>query len=158
MIMAPSQRRCASCDAFLPNLSYDPHPLCARCRGGKCSLSGKKCDFCRNWSDEIWRALKPIARPYASRNPKTRSKKPSKASIVSEPNEVNVISKTFSVPKTNASVSKETVKCTSISSAQTLSDVTISNTFVGFKDVVSPSKPRLALLNAPLLVSDYKSP
>ena len=35
--------------------------------------------------------------------------------------------------------------------------INLCNNFVGFQSVVSPSKPKLELLNAPLLVSDYKS-
>ena len=76
--MAPVQRRCSKCDAFLPHRESDPHEWCARCRGGKCSYEGKKCVYCRDWSKGVWDSLAPISRPYQSRNPATRAKKPGK--------------------------------------------------------------------------------
>ena len=78
--MAKAQSRCSNCDTFIPNLYSGPHTLCSRCRGGKCSFKGKKCDFCANWSESVWRNLKPVTRPYSARNPLNRSKKTGKPS------------------------------------------------------------------------------
>ena len=78
----PTQRRCDKCTVFLPNAENDPHPTCPRCRGGKCSFAGTKCNFCRDWTKAVWDNLTPAQRPYASRNPHSRSKKPGRPSVV----------------------------------------------------------------------------
>ena len=43
-------------------------------------FKGKSCDFCVGWTEDVWKNLKPITRPYAARNPLNHSKKPGKPS------------------------------------------------------------------------------
>ena len=162
-IMAPSQRRCIKCDAFLPSLASDPHPSCPRCRGGKCSLDGNKCDFCRTWTENSWKSLKPVPRPYASRNPMNRSKrpgKPSKQSLANScPTQVksNPSAPQAEGPPNIQTKPSHTVPQTGALSPQVSAVTSASDAFVGFHSKISPSKPRLEVFNAPMLVCDYKS-
>ena len=80
-----------------------------------------------------------------SLNNKTRSKKPAKPSS-------NVLFDDATVTD-NAIVDMNIVSVPESSTAVT----SASHSFVGFQSVISPSKPRLDMLNAPMLVTDYKS-
>ena len=146
--MAPPQRRCLNCDTFLPNRYSDPHTLCARCRGGKCSFQGKSCDFCSDWSEEVWKNLKPVSRPYAARNPLNRSKKPGKPSRLDK----LVFKSRSQGSHVICNVSQPSAHVVESESSSTSGDE-----FVGFHSAVSPSQPKLEVFNEPMVVCDYEA-
>ena len=74
----PGIRQCSKCLAFLPSIASDPHEICTRCRGVKCSYDGPKCDFCQSWTKSKWDSFIPVARAYQSRSIASRSKRPGK--------------------------------------------------------------------------------
>ena len=45
---------CMTCNKRLPNIRYDTHTLCTRCRGQVCDLL-VVCDECRDWTPEFRR-------------------------------------------------------------------------------------------------------
>ena len=126
----------------------DPHNLCARCRGGKCSFQGKTCDFCSGWTEEFWKNLKPVGRPYASRNPLSRSKKPGKPSklqqlLLQSQGTILSVDGEASLPSVNA--------------INNQSNFNKEDDFVGFHTTVSPSQPKLDIFNRPMVVRDYEA-
>ena len=66
-------RKCPKCKFFLPGIISDPHPTCNNCRGGACTFSGKRCEFCIDWPKEKWDSFVPVKRPHSSRPKKPKS-------------------------------------------------------------------------------------
>ena len=146
----PNQRKCIKCSAFLPNSGTDPHQNCPRCRGGKCSWEGSKCDFCKDWSKSVWDSLIPCPRPYSARNPATRTKKPGKSRPSPVPEmhadeHPRAIGKETPAPK--GTIEKFFIK--KIPKAQ--------ESFEGFCGEISKSSLKLKSLAVPLKVANYKS-
>ena len=63
------------CGAFMSPIFRDPHPICARCRGIKCTAD-VTCDICKDWSVAQWEAFLK-GRPYSGR----RKKRPSGSAL-----------------------------------------------------------------------------
>ena len=46
-------RTCSHCRHRISSRTFDPHSLCATCRGGECKV-GSKCNECMLWSDDTF--------------------------------------------------------------------------------------------------------
>ena len=145
----PSQRKCGNCSAFLPNVESDPHINCAKCRGGKCSFEGQKCVDRKEWSKAVWDSLVPMQRPYASRNPDSRTKRPGKPSIASvKASQSNPSASSAVISSKNpTSVGPREARPSSISPGR-------KGSFSGFATKSSVSSQKLLSLSTPLRVDN----